>query len=1223
MRKIRNRASILFFCFIIINSNFIFLVGNVLIYKRNSTTAHYRSLNLDDFMNLPTEQDIFSLINSHSIKKGNNPKTASLSDDAYPNWWIEAIGAEDLNYNGSGVRVAILDTGIYESSDYNVVAKWDFIENESTTFDGYGHGTHVAGIIAGNGGGSSGKYRGVAPGASLIDVKIANTTGSIETEDVIEAINWCADPAGGNADIISMSFGYSYPDVLNDITEALSNATQKGVICVASAGNSGPDYYTGSYPAAGIDVITVGATDENNRLATFSSWGPSFTNLAYPDVVAPGVNIISAEAKSSYMSQFDRFTGNYFEFPGNADYIPASGTSMSCPMVAGALALLLEAYPSITPETARIALIKGSQPLTSNSDNDYLKSGVGLINVSASLKYLENKFGDKNDIALILPDFLPVKPYDLLHFPGDHQRFNLTIISGKNTTYDVNIPAVEGVSLLLDKTQVNFVDAGVNHTSLDIKIEENAEPGIRTFELNVSSGGSLYDSINISLDIRIPEFRILMESYHGLNDWFPAYSFYQMGFYEAMKDMAELNVSVDYQMEYWTPDYDRNANNSILTEERLAQYDLVVLQNPILPYSTLEVNSLKRFHDTGGNILFLGTRYQDLCIESINKLFSTLEVDIQVNEENIMDESWIGIGASVSSQSAIVNINHALFNGVRTFYWAYGNSFTTSGDAESIAFIDGKAVAAAYNGSSQGKGSVVAFGDLYWIFNKYTSSDYIQDHSKLLNNLINYYFDENNEPFSLNIGLSSERTSNPQVNISLYVKNQTHEVPLNSSFLNTLLSVSIYNSSNSYPLFMNSTISGIATNYTLNLSDFFNPSSTPLEIEANLTIGSDIYRKTIKLLYFDESKVPNIITFQTNASSINREEIINLNSTLSLTGCNVSGYMGINSYSFFNSKQTINKTLVFTNNGDNYYSNLKLLDTDPSGYAITYIVPESLYNYTNPYSPRVLFRISNRAPEIIKSSSNFNYGQGDISFSETIITENGKEYSKIYTTSQLTRFNFSVNIQEGSEEDSEENMRVFVNFFICAKTIDDVIILLYPENYEVTELSFNTNRHTGSYTIPLTIDFSTLSGVRPVSTVASYYSGYVGLFYVTVYDSEGGTDDYYFIVDISAASPTFDPIIALIIFGIIIAVSLIVILAIYLNQRGKSRRSTRSQYYQEYYYASPEERQDYQSEYYSEKIPMYSSEFQQGSSYFCPFCGKPINVARKYCPHCGESLMEL
>jgi len=180
-----------------------------------------------------------------------------------------------------------------------------------------------------------------------------------------------------------------------------------------------------------------------------------------------------------------------------------------------------------------------------------------------------------------------------------------------------------------------------------------------------------------------------------------------------------------------------------------------------------------------------------------------------------------------------------------------------------------------------------------------------------------------------------------------------------------------------------------------------------------------------------------------------------------------------------------------------------------------------------------------------------------------------------------------------------------------------------PSSYDVSELFYDSNFHSGSFTIPLTIDFSTISGTKPVSTVATYYDGYVGLFYITVYDSEGGSDEFYFVVAISAATPTFDPLIAIVIFGIIIAVSLIVILAIFLNKRGKSRTTTQSQYYQDYYRPSPEERQNYQSEYYSEKIPIPSSEFQQGSSFFCPFCGRSINAQRKFCPYCGESLMDL
>lgn len=1222
MRKIKNRVTILFLFFVMVNNIIAFTVGFGLINDETSIFNRNGSLIFDNAMNFPNQQDILAQVESQTSMNEDSLKTAILNDVNYPNWWIEAIGADNLGYDGSGVRVAILDTGIYDSSDYNVVLEKDFVDDDSSTHDGYGHGTHVAGIIGGSGGGSSGKYRGVAPGALLIDAQIGNLTGGIEVEDVVDAINWASTT--GDADIISMSFGYSYPEVHNDITQALSDATENGVICVASAGNSGPDYFTGSYPAAGIDVITVGATDENDELASFSSWGPSFTNLAYPDVVAPGVDIISAEAKFSYISQYDRFTGNYFEYSGNADYVPASGTSMSCPMVAGALAILLEAYPSITPETARIALIKGSQPLLSNDDDYFLKSGVGLINVSASLKFLENKGGDLNDTALILPDFLPVKPYDLLHFPGDHQRFNLTIVSGKNNTYDIDIPAVEGVSLSLETTQVSFIGAGVNFTSLDIEIEKDAAPGIRNFELNITSGGSLYDSINISLDLRVPEHRILMESFHGLNDWFPEYSFYQMGFYEAMKDMAELNISIDYKMEYWTPDYNKTIDNSILTEERLAQYDLVVLQNPILPYSPIEVNNLKQYFDDGGNILFLGTRYQDLCIESINDLFSTLEVDIQVNQENVMDDSWIGIGASVSSQNAIVNSSHALFNGVNTFYWLYGNSFTVSGDAESLATVDGKNITAAYDGSSHGKGSVVAFGDLYWIFNQYSSPDYVQDHSKLLTNLINYYFDEGEELFSINIGLSSERTSNPLLNVSIYVKNQTSELPLSSSLLNTTLSVSIENGSDPIPILINSTIDGIATNYTLDLSNYFNPSYTPLMIQVNLTIGSEIHGKMSKILYYDDSKVPSINFFEPSVSLVNRGNSVDLNSTLSLPSCTVKGYMSMYSYSFYNSKQTLNKTLSFTDNGMDYGSNVPILYNDTAGYAITYIVPESPDNYINPYSPRVLFIINNNDPQVSDSSSTFNYGSGDISFDETRDEDTGGLL--YFPSSQLTTVDFNVDVSDSVNEDDDSEMRVFVNLFICAIISDgssSYIVILPPSSFDVSELSFISNEHAGSFTIPLTMDFSTIIGNKPVSTVANYYNGYLGIFYVTVYDSEGGSDEYYFLVSISAAPPAFDPIIALIIFGIIIAVSIIVILGIFLSQRGKSRTPSRSQYYQDYYYPSPEERQNYQSEYYSEKIPVTSSEFQQGSSYFCHFCGKPINVQRKYCPHCGESLMNL
>jgi len=459
------------------------------------------------------------------------PETSALNKNSYPNWWIPAVGADNLGYNGSGVRVAVIDTGIYDHPDLNLLLNKNFIseENSSEYQDYVGHGTHVAGIIGGDGGSSGGLYRGVAPGVSLINAKAGGLSG-LDEGDIISAIEWSVDTA--NADIISMSFGDNYPIASDNLILALAAATETGVICVSSAGNSGPDYFSGGSPASGIDVISVGASDSYNHLAYFSSWGPSLSYLSYPDIVAPGVNIISTEAPESVISDRYRFIGDYFDFSGDADYLPLSGTSMSCPVVAGALAILKQAYPSITPETARIALLEGARDLSDVEDVGFLKSGFGLINVSASLdylNYLNETYSNINDVLKIAPDELPVQPYDLLNFPGDRQLFNLTAISGKNNSYDIDYLSVDdGISLSIDKPQVIFSDAGVNFVALDIEIESDAVPGIKTFELNFTSGGRLYDKINISIDVRLPEHRVLMDSYHGLNDYLPEFSFYQL-----------------------------------------------------------------------------------------------------------------------------------------------------------------------------------------------------------------------------------------------------------------------------------------------------------------------------------------------------------------------------------------------------------------------------------------------------------------------------------------------------------------------------------------------------------------------------------------------------------------------------------------------------------------------------------------------------------------------
>ncbi|MFX0070403.1 MAG: S8 family serine peptidase, partial [Candidatus Hermodarchaeota archaeon] len=1152
----------------------------------------------------------------------NDLQVSALSVDSYPNWWLSAIGAEDLPYNGTGVRVAVIDTGIYEHPDLNVVENRNFVTGESSSNynDNIGHGTHVAGIIGGNGEGSSGEYRGVAPGVMLINARVGGAVG-FEEGEIIDAINWASKPVGlggAGADIISMSFGRDNPVISDSLINTISSAKQNyGVIFVSSAGNSGPEYFTGSSPASGIDVISVGATDENNTLASFSSLGPTFGYLNYPDIVAPGVNIISTNAEDSIFSKEMLYIGDFFDFSGDADYIPLSGTSMSCPMVAGALAILKDAFPTVTPETARIALLEGARTLSNEDEDDFLKSGRGLINVSASLEYLNSLAMDYNDTAKVYPDNLPVKPYDLLHFPGDHQKFNLTVISGKANTFNLEIPSdIEGVTVSADKINITFTNSGIHFIELDIKIRKVATPGLRNFQLNLTSGSEIYDIVNVSLNIRLPEYRILMESYHGLNDWYPEFSFYQMGFYEAMDDLTYLNISIDYDMEYWTPDYNKDTNNSILTEERLAQYDLIMLQNPVLPYSNLEIQNLKNYFNDGGNLLFLGTRYQDLIVENINHLFGELGIDMQVNEENIMNDNWLGIGTRVSSQDVVNFTNSFIFNNVSKFIWKYGNTFNLGITAESIATIDGKSVAAIYNGTDTGR--FVAFGDLHWIFNDYKSSGFYQDHQTLLSNLIDYYF--SGDKVSINIRMNSERTSDSQFNITLFLKDQALEKPITNSDYDSLnLAIKMKNDS----FYREIDLGLLYANFGIYFNNTFSlpyPSYNSYQIELNLTIGTETYSKYSKILYYDITKIPQIIGLYSSKENVTRASIpsqtIDLIAELDKPSYGpIDGFLSLYSYSFYNSKQTINKTLTFNYDSfNNYTINFDPSTSDPSSYAIFYILPIN-NSYTNPNSPRKEFRIINNPPIFLEEESIFDYGSSSVYFDD-IHTASG---SYIYRVTQGDKLNFEIAVSDSVDyEDDNANMRIFVNLFIITITNDGYFLPIYPNPIVVNELHYQptSDIHVGAFTIPSTMQYNSITGTKSKSTAVSFNTatnmGYLGILYITVYDSEGGSEIFLIFLEIS--KQPFDITMILSIILGIIAVIFVFGLGIYLKRRSNYKRVSQ----QEYYYQTPIEERQSDDGFYEPISPL--SGLQQATGIFCPFCGHHIKVAKKFCPRCGESL---
>ncbi len=1141
------------------------------------------------------------------------PSSSALNTDFYPNWWLPAIGAENLAYNGTGVRVAVIDTGIYEHPDLNITANRNFVSDESVLDydDLVGHGTHVAGIIGGNGSGSGGKYKGVAPGVSLINAKAGDATG-LEEGDVISAIEWSVNTA--NADIISMSFGDNYPIASDPMILALANVTENGVITVSSAGNSGPEYFSGGSPASGIDVISVGATDSNNDLASFSSWGPTLSYLGYLDVVAPGVNIIATEAPDSIISDRNRFLGGYFDFSGDADYIPLSGTSMSCPIVAGALAIMKQAYPSISPETARIALLEGAQDISNADNSEFMKSGFGLINITASLEYLDylnTTYSNINNIAKLSPDELPIEPFDLINFPGDIQEFNLTVISGTNNTLNVNYSNyVDGISLSLDKSQIIFNNAGVQFVTFRVEINTNATPGLRTLELNITSGMRAYDTIMISIDIRFPEHKILMESYHGLNDWFPELSFYQMDSYKWMKDLSNLNISIDYLAEFWTPNYDSDLENSILTQERLAQYDLVVLQNPILPYSPLEFVNLKNYFESGGNLLFLGTRYQDLCVENINDLFSYIDIGITINEENVANEEWIGVGATVSTQSITSFNNSLIFQDVSKFSWEYGSTLSLMGNAEVLASTGDKTIAAAYDHNPFGGGRFVAFGDLHWTTDLYDSPMYKQDHSSLTRNLMDYFFESEN--VSIEIILNSENTPASQINLSLYVKNQNLDAPVSSIVLNSYLNVSLQNDSYFKSIKMISSSDGIAINHSITLPS---PNTEPYIINVNITIGSQTYKKSSKILYYDNNMVPQITNIITT-TDLERNGIDSLNIDVTLDGItyNATAYLSLYPLTYYTEKGTINKTFPLSNVPYPFeYSYVYTpTSTDVPGFAIFYIVPFNPgSNYYNPHSPRLVSLINNNSPEFIEESSTILIDNSQsIAFDET----HDEDSLNVYTISQGSRLDFRINITDSvsyEDQDSSE-MRVSVNFFIASISEDNTIVPINPRTYIFSEMTYESSSgtHTGSFVIPYTMEFSTITGTKQLSTASQYdtssQDGYLAFLLVTAFDSEGESEDFIIVVLIQA-SLQLDLLLVIIIIGVVVVFALILGVSMYL--RKKKRKS---------YLSTPSE--SYYEHHYDDGSSLDSYDYTPGIVSYCPYCGYNLTTQQKFCPSCGKSL---
>lgn len=282
---------------------------------------------------------------------------------------IKLDHARKQGLTGKGIGIAIMDTGVGMHPDIiykngPLMSFYDTLAHHNNFYDDNGHGTHVAGIICGNGTASNKLYEGIAPDCKIHIIKILNKNGEGNIKNVISGIEWLLKNKDKyNIRIVNISVGsvsLKKFDESSLLVRSINSLWEAGLVVVTAAGNNGPSDYTIGAPGNSRKIITVGTSDSVKGKFThdFSGRGPTMNCIKKPDIVAPGLNTISCN-----------------NIINRSFYIPRSGTSMSTPIVSGCIALLLQKYPYFTNKDVKLQLKRTAIDLHMPHE----KQGWGLI----------------------------------------------------------------------------------------------------------------------------------------------------------------------------------------------------------------------------------------------------------------------------------------------------------------------------------------------------------------------------------------------------------------------------------------------------------------------------------------------------------------------------------------------------------------------------------------------------------------------------------------------------------------------------------------------------------------------------------------------------------------------------------------------------------------------------------------------------------------------------
>ncbi|WP_410812181.1 S8 family peptidase [Micromonospora sp. 067-2] len=365
--------------------------------------------------------------------------------------------AWQAGWTGTGVKVGVIDTGIDQTHPDlagHVAAAADFTD-ESDNLDRVGHGTHVASTIAGSAAASQGRYKGMAPGASLYSAKVCIADGCPESA-ILAGMTWAAQQG---VKVANMSLGGPDTPGTDPIEAAVADLTHRyGVLFVVAAGNTGlAGESTINSPGTVDEALTVGAVSKTGELAEFSSRGPRTDDAGVkPDITAPGVGIVAARSSTSDLWPDDE----------NPQYTSLSGTSMATPHVTGAAAILTQQHPEWTPERIKSTLMAAAQP---SATIGVYEQGAGFLNVARAIQQT-----------------VTASPVSV--------AFDRTTTAQKSTiTYANSSPAARTLAVSLDAKDVDGVPAPAGLFRLSASSVTIPAGGTATVTVTVQAGADLPD----------------------------------------------------------------------------------------------------------------------------------------------------------------------------------------------------------------------------------------------------------------------------------------------------------------------------------------------------------------------------------------------------------------------------------------------------------------------------------------------------------------------------------------------------------------------------------------------------------------------------------------------------------------------------------------------------------------------------------------------------------